>query len=99
MGASQRLGLADFQALLDAKACLHVISKSLLMRAYEQWQPPQASFQVENTTQRSFLNQLAEAVYNFVQGGIAGGIGAFVRVTLGTAGPFNDVYRRCIQLI
>ena len=50
-------------------ACLAKIS---------QWQPPQAAEQPETVVATSFLSQLAESSYNFVQGGIAGGIGAFV---------------------
>ena len=59
--ANQRLTLADFEALLDAK-----------------WQPPQAVAQPEQTTSTSFLSDLAESTYHFIQGGIAGGLGAYV---------------------
>ncbi|KAK4683810.1 hypothetical protein P7C73_g6410, partial [Tremellales sp. Uapishka_1] len=59
VGASQRLGTRDFQALLDAR-----------------WQPPQAVTQ-EKALTGSFLSELGRSTYNFIQGGIAGGIGAF----------------------
>lgn len=32
----------------------------------------------EASSSRSFLSEFAQSTYNFVQGGIAGGIGAFV---------------------
>ncbi|KAK1926724.1 putative mitochondrial inner membrane protein [Papiliotrema laurentii] len=60
-GASQRLALSDFQALLDAK-----------------WQPPAASTAPEKAVSQGFLGELAQSTYNFIQGGIAGGIGAYV---------------------
>lgn len=61
MGSNQRLGLADFQALLDAK-----------------WQPPDSSLSpMLQPTSSTFLSDLLQSTYNFVQGGIAGGVGAF----------------------
>lgn len=56
----ERLTLADFESLLDAK-----------------WQPPLQLSQIEPLGKRSFLSHAAESTFNFVQGGIAGGIGAF----------------------
>ncbi|KAL7424767.1 mitochondrial aspartate-glutamate transporter agc1 [Cryptotrichosporon argae] len=61
VGTSQRLTLADFQSLLDAK-----------------WQPPEMqAAPVEKAVSSTLLNDAAQSVYNFVQGGIAGGIGAY----------------------
>ncbi|KAL1408030.1 mitochondrial aspartate-glutamate transporter agc1 [Vanrija albida] len=40
------------------------------------WQPPTAS-PVEAAQKRGFLAELGQSTWNFVQGGIAGGIGAF----------------------
>ncbi|KAL0252547.1 hypothetical protein I308_101939 [Cryptococcus tetragattii IND107] len=60
-GAGQRLALADFQALLDAK-----------------WQPPEtAGTKLPSTISGGFLAEAAQSTYNFIQGGIAGGIGAY----------------------
>ncbi|UOH80245.1 hypothetical protein LQV05_002896 [Cryptococcus neoformans] len=60
-GAGQRLALADFQALLDAK-----------------WQPPEtASIKQPTTVSGGFLAEAAQSTYNFIQGGIAGGLGAY----------------------
>ncbi|WVO19986.1 uncharacterized protein IAS62_001276 [Cryptococcus decagattii] len=60
-GAGQRLALADFQALLDAK-----------------WQPPEtAGTKQPSTISGGFLAEAAQSTYNFIQGGIAGGIGAY----------------------
>ncbi|AAW42258.1 mitochondrial inner membrane protein, putative [Cryptococcus deneoformans JEC21] len=60
-GTGQRLALADFQALLDAK-----------------WQPPEtASIKQPSTVSGGFLAEAAQSTYNFVQGGIAGGLGAY----------------------
>ncbi|ORY32278.1 putative mitochondrial inner membrane protein [Naematelia encephala] len=42
------------------------------------WQPPQQTFQAEKKVSGTFLQEFANSVYNFVQGGIAGGIGAYV---------------------
>jgi solute carrier family 25 aspartate/glutamate transporter 12/13 len=71
VGASQRLALADFQALLDAK-----VSQTEGFAEW-QWQPPQVALTPEGT-KGTFLGELAQSTYNFVQGGIAGGLGAFV---------------------
>ena len=58
----QRLATVDFAALLDAK-----------------WQPPQLSSAPANVVAgNGFLGELARSTYNFIQGGIAGGIGATV---------------------
>ncbi|WVN89861.1 uncharacterized protein L203_105091 [Cryptococcus depauperatus CBS 7841] len=57
----ERLALADFQALLDAK-----------------WQPPDVALIHEKTLKSGgFLAEMAQSTYNFIQGGIAGGIGAY----------------------
>lgn len=64
VGASQRLAPVDFDALLDAK-----------------WQAPAIAISEHPTpaksTVSSFFNDLAHSTYSFIQGGIAGGIGAF----------------------
>lgn len=68
-GASQRLAPVDFDALLDSK-----------------WQAPEgaagqsvieASASTPSTSSGSVLHDIARSTYNFVLGGIAGGIGAF----------------------
>ncbi|ORX36058.1 putative mitochondrial inner membrane protein [Kockovaella imperatae] len=59
VGSNQRLTLADFQALLDAK-----------------WQPPEVSITPE-VKEGGLLEEIGRSTYNFVQGGIAGGIGAY----------------------
>ncbi|GFZ43677.1 Aspartate-glutamate carrier 1 [Saitozyma sp. JCM 24511] len=41
------------------------------------WQPPHIAVAPETTTKGSFLGELAQSTYNFIQGGIAGGLGAF----------------------
>ncbi|WVO17274.1 hypothetical protein L204_104966 [Cryptococcus depauperatus] len=57
----ERLALADFQALLDAK-----------------WQPPDVALIHEKTLKSGgFLAEMAQSTYNFIQGGVAGGIGAY----------------------
>nr|ODN87653.1 solute carrier family 25 (mitochondrial aspartate/glutamate transporter), member 12/13 [Cryptococcus depauperatus CBS 7855] len=61
VGTGQRLALADFQALLDAK-----------------WQPPDVALIHEKTLKSGgFLAEMAQSTYNFIQGGVAGGIGAY----------------------
>ncbi|WVQ70836.1 hypothetical protein IAR50_000361 [Cryptococcus sp. DSM 104548] len=63
VGSGQRLTLADFQALLDAKL---------------QWQPPDVAIAPEaGLKSNGFLGEAAQSTYNFIQGGIAGGLGAF----------------------
>lgn len=101
MGASQRLALADFQALLDAKVRFHdlLFIPPRTDLDTPQWQPPQASVQTAQTTSASFLSQLTESTYNFVQGGIAGGIGAFVCALRSTESVLNQQSRRSILLI
>ena len=46
-----------------------------------QWQPPEVSVAPEAKS-GGFLDELSRSAYNFVQGGIAGGIGAYVRNSL-----------------
>lgn len=44
-----------------------------------QWQPPEtASIKQPSTVSGGFLAEAAQSTYNFVQGGIAGGLGAYV---------------------
>ncbi|TXT09606.1 uncharacterized protein COLE_03540 [Cutaneotrichosporon oleaginosum] len=57
--ASERLTMADFEQLLDAK-----------------WNPP-TNVVSDLKASRGFAHQLGESTWNFVLGGIAGGIGAF----------------------
>jgi solute carrier family 25 aspartate/glutamate transporter 12/13 len=56
----ERLTLADFNSLLNAK-----------------WQPPVDILPQAAAPKQSVLTQLGQSTYSFVQGGIAGGIGAF----------------------
>lgn len=59
--AGERLSLADFESLLDAK-----------------WHPPTDLLPVEGQPKTgSVINRIGEAAYGFIQGGIAGGVGAF----------------------
>jgi len=61
LGQNERLTLNDFQSLLDAK-----------------WKPPVDLLpQGETAKSMSVLNQVGQSTYSFIQGGIAGGIGAF----------------------
>ncbi|OCF41845.1 solute carrier family 25 (mitochondrial aspartate/glutamate transporter), member 12/13 [Kwoniella heveanensis CBS 569] len=41
------------------------------------WQPPEASVAPQVTVTGGFLSGLAQSTYSFIQGGIAGGIGAY----------------------
>lgn len=76
-GAGQRLALADFQALLDAKVRIYMIGWWLADKL--QWQPPEtAGTKQPSTISGGFLAEAAQSTYNFIQGGIAGGIGAYV---------------------
>lgn len=43
-----------------------------------QWQPPVLTSTPEQATSGSFLGELGQSTYNFIQGGIAGGLGAYV---------------------
>ena len=60
---NQRLALVDFAQLLDPR-----------------WKPPHEELETTQTTPstKSFLNQLLQSSYNFVQGGIAGAFGATI---------------------
>lgn len=66
VGGSTRLRLADFQALLDPK-----------------WQAPQLVQSAETgaAPTQSLLSTVGESVYHFLQGGLAGGLGAFVSLS------------------
>ncbi|BEI94504.1 uncharacterized protein CcaverHIS019_0700760 [Cutaneotrichosporon cavernicola] len=59
LAGSQRLTMADFEQLLDAK-----------------WNPP-TDVVTELKGSRGFVHEVGENAWNFVMGGIAGGIGAF----------------------
>ncbi|EIW72497.1 hypothetical protein TREMEDRAFT_41792 [Tremella mesenterica DSM 1558] len=58
--SDQRLTLADFEALLDAK-----------------WQPPALTSTPETSKSEHFIHDVLEPIYDFAQGGVAGGLGAY----------------------
>ena len=60
---SQRLALIDFAQLLDPR-----------------WRAPHEAEEIVKPTAKTttFLNGLAQSVYNFVQGGFAGAFGATI---------------------
>lgn len=46
--------------------------------ADQQWQPPAAATETAKVGSQGVLGELAQSTYNFIQGGIAGGLGAYV---------------------